>query len=234
LPIEKEVEMREMNVLSVSVHPDDETLGCGATLLKNSAGGNALHWLLVTAAVPPEYSKAQITAQRRQIQAVRDAYPFEQLHWLKLPTTRLESIPLNQIVGRIRDVVEQVRPHTVYVPHRGDVHSDHRVVHEAVMAVTKSFHMRKYGIRRVLACEVLSETDAAYPEVGRAFLPNVLVDVTATFERKIEIFGLFKTETQQGSLPRHESALRALARLRGASIGVEYAEAFMLLREIVA
>ncbi len=220
-------------IVAISVHPDDETLGCGATLLKHAAIGDAIHWLLITAATPPGYSKAQIAAQKRQVEIVRAAYPFRKLHWLKLPTTRLETLPLNRIVGAIRAVVERVKPQIMYVPHAGDVHSDHRIVHDAVMAVTKSFYLQRHGISRVLACEVLSETDAAHPASVCPFVPNVLVNVSDTFERKLEIFGLFKSEIQSGFLPRTESAIRALARVRGASIGVQYAEAFMLLREIV-
>lgn len=221
------------NVLAIAVHPDDETLGCGATLLKCVEKGVPIHWLLVTAAADSSYSAEHIEQQRRQVQAVEKAYPFAQLHWLKLPTTRLETLPLNQVVNALREVVEQVRPEVIYLPHRGDVHSDHRVVHDAAMAVTKSFYMRQYGIRRILACEILSETDAAYPTAGCAFLPNVYVDVSDTFERKLEIFSLFKSEQHSGFLPRNESALRAQARVRGAAIGVEYAEAFMLMREII-
>ncbi len=222
-----------MKVLSISVHPDDETLGCGGALLKHAAAGDELHWLLVTAAKAPDFPPAQIRRQAGQVKAVQAAYPFNQLHWLKLPTTRLETLPLNQVVDRLREVMETVHPEVVYVPHRGDVHSDHRVVHDAAMAITKSFYMRSYGIRRVLACEVLSETDASPALAGTAFLPQVLVDISSTLDRKVEIFELFQSEVHPGFLPRTGSALRALARYRGASIGVEYAEAFMLLREII-
>lgn len=222
-----------MNVLSISVHPDDETLGCGGALLRHLADGDCIHWGLVTAAAESDYDAKQIDRQRRQVEAVNAAYPFHGLHWMKLPTTRLESMPLNQVVDALRGVMEAVRPDIVYIPHRGDVHSDHRVVHDAAMAVTKAFYMRTYGVRKVLACEVLSETDAAYPAPATAFMPNVLLDVSSVLERKLEIFNLFESEIHSGFLPRNAAALRALARVRGAAIGVEYAEAFMLMREVV-
>lgn len=222
-----------MNILSISVHPDDETLGCGATLLKHYAEGDSLHWLLVTAIDESKFPVAEITRQAEQVQAVKRAYPFETLNWLKFPTTRLETIPLNVIVNAIRQVVESMRPEVVFVPNRSDAHSDHRIIFQATQAVLKSFYMRLLGIRRVLACEVISETDAAPPMVENAFLPNVFVDVSATLQRKLEIMRLYQTEVQQDPLPRGESAIRALARLRGATVGVEYAEAFMLIREVI-
>ena len=66
-----------------------------------------------------------------------------------------------------------------------------------------------------------------------AFLPVVFSDITAYVEDKIRIMRLYETEAQADPLPRGPSAIRALARYRGATIGVDYAEAFMLVRELM-
>ena len=219
--------------LVVAVHPDDETLGCGATLLKLANLGASLHWLIVTSAYTPDYSAEQITMQSEQIEKVRQAYPFESLTWLKHPTTRLETLPLVSLIDGLRGCLAQVRPEWVFVPNRSDVHSDHHVVFQALSAVLKPIYMRSLGVKRVLTCEVNSETEAAFPLPENVFLPTSLVDISGTFERKLEIMELYKTEIHPEPLPRSPSAIRALARFRGATIGVEYAEAFMLMREIV-
>jgi LmbE family N-acetylglucosaminyl deacetylase len=65
-----------------------------------------------------------------------------------------------------------------------------------------------------------------------AFTPNLYRDITPYIERKLEILGLYRTEAQPDPLPRGLSAVRALARFRGATIGVEYAEAFLTIREL--
>ena len=222
-----------MNVLAIAVHPDDETLGCGGTLLKLASQGATLHWLILSAVTVPQWSEEHLARQARQIEAVREAYPFASLTWLKLPATQLDRLPLGDIVASIRDVVTEVRPETVFIPNRADVHSDHRVAAQAANAVLKSFYMRPLGVRRVLACEVISETDAAPPFPENAFARNVFVDVTSTLERKLEIMSLFASEVQPEPMPRSLSSIRAQARFRGASIGVEYAEAFSLVREIL-
>jgi len=218
-------------ILSIAVHPDDETLGCGGTLLKHAAEGEALHWLLITAVSEPDYTAAQITRQREQVEAVRKAYRFESVHWLKFPSSRLETLPLNDLIKPIRHVIQQVRPETVFAPNPSDVHSDHRIAFQAVTAALKAFYMRGLGVRRVLACEVISETEAAPPQGVCPFLPTVFVDISATLARKLEIMALYESEIQPDPMPRGPSAIRALARYRGASVGVEYAEAFMLIRE---
>lgn len=223
-----------MDVLAIAVHPDDETLGCGGTLLRHLASGDTIHWLVVTATTVPDFSAERIQTQERQIAAVREAYGFASMQWLRFPSTRLETLPVNALIGAMREAIAAVRPEVVYVPNRSDVHSDHRVVFEASMAVLKSFYMRSLGVRRVLACEVPSETDAGPALAEQAFVPNVFVDVSETLRQKLRIMGdVFESELQGPFMPRGLSALEALARHRGAAIGVEFAEAFMLMREIV-
>jgi N-acetylglucosamine malate deacetylase 1 len=219
-------------VLAIAVHPDDETLGCGGTLLKHQANGSSIHWLLVTAATSPQWSDEQINQQSAQIEAVRSAYKFDSFTWLKLPTTELDRLPLSMIVQKIGDAVRKICPEWVYVPNRCDAHSDHRITAQAVHAVLKSFYLRSLGVKRVLACEVLSETDAAAPLPEHYFIPNVSSDITPWLEEKLKIMALFKTEVHPEPGPRSLSALRAQARLRGATCGVEYAECFMLIHEI--
>jgi N-acetylglucosamine malate deacetylase 1 len=221
-----------MRVLSIAVHPDDETLGCGGTLLKHAVRGDEIHWLIVTEAAAPLWDDAYRAVQARQIAAVREAYEFASLSWLKFPSARLDTLPLGELIPALRERVAAIRPEVVYVPNRSDVHSDHRIVFSAAMAVVKSFYMQSLGVRRVLACEAPSETDAAPALAENGFIPNVFVDVSTTFARKLEIFRLFATEVHDGFGPRGTSAVEALARHRGATVSVEYAEAFMLMMEL--
>jgi LmbE family N-acetylglucosaminyl deacetylase len=113
------------------------------------------------------------------------------------------------------------------------VHTDHQTIFTATMSVLKPCYMAGLGVRRVLCYETLSSTEAAPPQLTRAFVPGVFCDITPYLERKIEILGFYETEAQADPLPRGQSAIRALARYRGATIGVQYAEAFMLVRELM-
>ena len=222
-----------MKVMAIAVHPDDETLGCGGALLKHAKEGASLHWLLITSMHADDFSPEEIEVQEKQVKAVRQAYPFATFHWLRIPTTRVEMVSLNEMITKMQQSVVEVRPDIIYVPHSGDSHSDHRVVFDAALGVFKSFYMLMHGARRVLSCEVISETDAAAPHARMPFVPNVFVDISDTIERKLEIFSLYKTEIHPNFGPRALSSIRAQARTRGATIGVEYAESFMLAREIL-
>ena len=114
------------------------------------------------------------------------------------------------------------------IPHRGDVHTDHQVVFDAVGACCKWF--RYPSVKRVLAYETLSETEFGLnPQAG--FQPNMFVDISLFMERKLELLKIYQSELGEFPFPRSITAVRALAQYRGATSGFEGAEAFMLLRE---
>jgi LmbE family N-acetylglucosaminyl deacetylase len=221
-----------MRILVIAPHPDDETLGCGGSLLKHKANGDSLSWLVATRGHEPQWSAELLEQKEREISAVAAAYSFDNTFRLNFPTIKLDKIPVEELIAGIRDAVTDFKPDCVYLNHAGDVHSDHRVLFEATMSVLKPFYSSKHGVKRVLSYEVFSSTDAAPANPARAFLPNVFIDVTEFLEKKLEIMGLYESELQASPLPRALDSLRALARVRGATIGVEYAEAFMLVREV--
>ncbi|HWF89272.1 MAG TPA: PIG-L deacetylase family protein [Pyrinomonadaceae bacterium] len=221
-----------MRILVIAPHPDDETLGCGGSLLKHKSNGDSLAWLVATRGHEPQWSGQVLEQKEREISAVAAAYGFDHTFRLNFPTIKLDQIPMDEIIGALRDAITQSKPDCVYVNHSGDVHSDHRVLFEATMSVLKPFYSGRHGVKRVLSYEVFSSTDAAPVNPARAFLPNVFTDVTEFLEKKLEIMGLYESELQPSPLPRALDSLRALARVRGATIGVEYAEAFMLVREV--
>jgi len=221
-----------MRILVIAPHPDDETLGCGGSLLKHKANGDSLSWLIATRGHEPQWSAELLERKEQEIAKVSAAYGFENTFRLNFPTIKLDTIPLDEIIVAIRDAVTDSKPDVVYLNHFGDVHSDHRVVFEATMSVLKPFYSGKHGVKKILSYEVLSSTDAAPLNPARAFVPNVFSDVTDFWEKKLEIMALYESELQEYPLPRALDSLRALGRVRGATIGAEFAEAFMLVREV--
>ena len=220
-----------MNVLAVSAHADDETLGCGGTLLRHRDRGDAIHWLVVTDAWEGgRWSTETIAERDGQIDRVAETYGARELTRLGYPAGRLDTVAVADVMDGIGGVVARARPEVVYLVHPGDVHTDHGAAFRATMSVLKPFHLRRLGVRRVLAYETLSSADAA---AIPSFVPNVHADISAWLERKLEVMAMYATEFQPEPLPRSASAIRALARYRGATIGVEYAEALVLIRALV-
>jgi hypothetical protein len=98
------------------------------------------------------------------------------------------------------------------------------------MACTKSF--RYPFIKRVLMYECLSETEFAPALPEKAFIPNYFVDISDFIDKKLEIMEIYESEIDEHPFPRSLNNIKALAHFRGASVGVNYAEAFQLLKFI--
>lgn len=218
-------------VIVVSAHPDDETLGAGGTLLKHIANGDEVHWLIITNVFEHQgFSKARVDSRQEEIKTVSKAFGFKKVFNLNYPTMSLSSSSLLKMVPEISKIFLEVEPNIVYCLNRSDAHSDHRVVFDAVMACTKSF--RYPFIEKVLMYECISETEFAPALSEKAFLPNYFVDISAFFDKKVEIMKIFESELANHPFPRSIRNIEALAIFRGATAGVKYAEAFQLIKMI--
>lgn len=215
-------------ILIVAPHPDDETLGAGGTLLRAKAEGREIHWLIVTEMRAADgWPEAKIRRREDEIGAAAMAFGFASVTKLGFPTAQLDRVPMGDLIGAMGRAVREIAPEVLLLPHRGDAHGDHAVVHDAGTACAKWF--RYPSVRWTLAYETLSETDAALRR-EETFRADLFVDITAQLDRKIETMALFGDEMLAFPFPRSAEAARALAMTRGAASGSAAAEAFMLLR----
>jgi len=221
-----------MRVLVIAPHPDDETLGCGGTLLKHISAGDSVSWVIVTKTYEPRWPAEDIARREQYIERVSAAYGFAQQFRLSFPAARLDTVPLEELLKSIHEIVNEAKPDWIYTVHSGDIHSDHRMVFQATMSAVKSFSSANHGVRRLLSYETISSTDAMPPGATPGFVPNVYCDISPFIERKLEIMSLYESEVHPYPMPRALESIRALARFRGATVASEYAEAFVLLREL--
>jgi len=212
----------------ISAHPDDEILGVGGTLIKHRDNGDEIHWLIATNIYESQgFSKDKITSRQIEIEEVASRLEMH-VHKLEYPTMGLSSRDLLTMVPKISKIFQEVEPEIIYVLNRSDAHSDHRILFDAVMACTKSF--RYPFIREVLMYECISETEFAPSLPEKTFLSNCYVDITKQMDEKIGLMRIYKSELGEHPFPRSERNIRALATFRGATCGVEYAEAFQILK----
>ncbi|WP_340300678.1 PIG-L deacetylase family protein [Roseobacter sp. HKCCD5988] len=216
--------------LVIAPHPDDETLGCGGTLLKARDEGDEIYWLVITGMSDKQcFTTEQIESRRVAIDRVSNAYGFSETILLNFPAAELDSFPMRDIIEGIGSVTTRIKPTDIYLPHRRDAHSDHSIVFDAAISVSKWF--RYSSIERTYVYETQSETDFDLSPDSLGFRPNVFVNISSSIDRKIEIAGMYNSEFAAHPFPRSFQGIRALALLRGAASGFEAAEAFMLLRQ---
>jgi N-acetylglucosamine malate deacetylase 1 len=218
-------------VLVFAIHPDDETLGCGGTLLKHKESGDEIHWLLATESTIENGFKEDFVRNReKEIQKVNNLYGFSSLIRLGFPTMKVDKYDTSIIVNKISEAFFKIKPDIIYLPFKSDVHSDHRIFFDAAFSCTKSF--RYPFIKKVYMMETLSETEFAPSTKEDSFIPNVFIEISPFIDKKIEIMKVFESEIEDHPFPRSEKNIRALATYRGATSNCNYAESFMLLKEI--
>ena len=218
-------------IIVVATHPDDETLGCGGTILKHKEIGDEVYWLIITGMREGQgFRRSEISARKKEIEAADKLYRFNDVFQAGLATTRLDQYPISEIIGRVSKVFNKVKPSVIYMPFYGDAHSDHRIVFDATHSCTKMF--RYPFIKRVLMMETISETDSCQGMKDLVFIPNYFVDITGFLDKKTRIAKIFGSEMGKHPFPRSEENIKALATLRGSQCGCACAESFMMLKEL--
>lgn len=216
------------NVVILTPHPDDETLGCGGTLLKHLNQGDKVYWLIVTT-MGNTFARDKKIKRAQEIIDVATIYQFQKTFELEFEAATLDQVPDGELIKKISEAFQEIQPNIVYVPYPSDIHSDHLAVFDATMACTKWF--RYQSVEKVLAYETLSETDFTINPDANGFRPNVFVNIESYLDKKIEIMKIYESEISEFPFPRSEKAIQSLAYVRGAASGFEAAEAFMLLKE---
>lgn len=221
------------NILVVAPHCDDEILGCGGVIGKFRNEGHNVFVAIVTnghIGAPELFSSSG--TERVQTEA-RNAHNFlgvTKSFFLNFPAPRLDSIPSYKLSISLEKVIRGNKITDLYIPHRGDIHKDHRITYESALVAARPINDNP--VKRVYSYETLSETEWSAPFSDEAFIPNVFYDIDDFLEKKLKAFSFFETQEKMFPHPRSKKALEHLARLRGSTVGFKAAEAFMLVREI--
>ena len=220
-----------MKILVVSVHPDDETLGCGGTLFKHKKSGDTLAWIIVTN-VKKEYgySDERVKSRNEEILKVSKAYDFQKTYIFDFKPAGLNSLTQTDLIDKFASAIDDFKPDTIYLINRSDAHSDHRYAFQACYACTKSF--RYSFVKKILMYECISETEFAPQVSENIFIPNYFVDITDFIDLKVEIMKTYESELGEHPFPRSIENIESLAKYRGTIAGVKYAEAFQLIKFI--
>lgn len=221
--------MRSKSVMVIAPHPDDETLGCGGSLLALRDKGCKLYWLIVTGMKEENgFSTEQIENREAQITKVSESYGFSDVIRLDVDAAKVDKLSKGELVQKFSKAFNEIKPNMLLVPFINDIHTDHKLVAEAVISCTKWF--RYPYIEEVLYYETLSETEQNIDPCHQIFKPNVFIDITPYIKEKIEIMKIYSSEIGSFPFPRSDNGILCAAQYRGLQCGSEAAEAFQLLR----
>lgn len=220
-----------MKILVVAAHPDDEVIGVGGTIRKHVKSGDEVCLLIMTRVYAPEWNENEIELRKNEALQAKKILGIKKIYFGDFPTVKLNMVPTIELTKKIREVVTDVKPEIVYLPPLGDLNRDHDIVANAAMVVCRP--LPGSTVKKVLCYEISSTTRACPPNNGSYFVPTVYVDITEFIDAKIEAMKAYQSEIRDFPNPRSSEGLRIFAQERGLSVGVAYAESFVLVRELI-
>lgn len=213
-------------VLVFAPHNDDEVLGVGGTIAKYAATGNKV----VICEVTSSLVKERLELIRKEAQTAHDTLGVSESIFLDLPVVKLNEITQRDITGKFSEVVKKVDPTIVFIPHIGDMHTDHRIVTDTAMVALRPLAAPR--VKAIFMYETLSETEWNIPSTTNAFMPNAWSDISDYLNKKLVAMNSYQCQLKEAPHPRSLWAVEALAHYRGSTIGVQAAEAFVQVRSI--
>ena len=219
-------------ILVIAPHADDEIIGCGGTIAKAIHRGDEVFVLIVTNAsvgAPELFNEEAIQNVREEAIQAHKYLGVNKTFFLDFPAPALNAFPEYKISVEISEILNTIKPNILYLPHPGDLHQDHKACYRASLVAARP--QGNYSVEEIYCYETLSETEWA-PYQEKAFIPNVFNDVSDFFNQKLEAMSFFKSQIKDFPHTRSIESFEALAKFRGATIGVKRAESFIVERII--
>lgn len=224
-----------MKILIIAAHPDDEVLGCGATMAKHANNGDEVHVVILVEGITSRDGKRSREKRNTDLlQLAKSANKANSILGVKsltlhnFPDNRMDSMDILDVIKVIEDHISRIKPDTVYTHHAGDLNIDHRIVNTAIMTACRP--QPESPVRKILFFEIPSSTGWHVPDPAQSFIPNWFEEVSGTLPTKLKALQVYKSEMKPWPHARSLKAVEHLAKWRGSSVGMEAAEAFSLGR----
>jgi LmbE family N-acetylglucosaminyl deacetylase len=231
--------IRGQRILLVVAHPDDELLGCGASLNKLIDEYNChVKVVILGEGITSRSDKRDIQKWQKQLETHKEnirkaqkAIGYQELSTYEFPDNRFDSVDLLDIVKSIETEKTAFNPSVLMTHHGGDLNIDHQRTFEAV--VTACRPMSHEMVKSIITFETPSGTEWQAGSDPRHFIPNLFFRVSKkNLEAKIAGIEFYEFERRPYPHPRSAEALRIQAQRWGVAIGVDFAEAFMIIRTV--
>lgn len=225
-PSPKDDLIEKIDVLVIVAHPDDETLMCGGTIAKHVKNGEKVRVLILSEGVDSRMDATNVERLAR-LKACDEASNILGCNGevLTYPDQRFDTVARLDIIHAIEKRIEQYRPNTVYTHKDSDPNLDHMITSDAVSIACRA--RPGCSVKLLLMGEVPSSVTRGIP-----FAPNWFVDISETMPDKLKALICYKDEMRDPPHPRSNFNVGSMSMMRGASVGVEYAEAFVLARVV--
>ena len=216
-------------ILVVCAHPDDETLGMGGTIALHTKRRDKVYVLILSEGETARGKKSSnILKRKKQATSACNLLGVKKITFLDYPDQKLDTVALSQLSKDIEMIVKDWSPDIVYTHFWNDINQDHRQVYEATSIAVRP--LPKSKISQFIVFETPSSTE--WGSKKKNFEPNLFIDITKVISKKLQAFNKYKNEVMDYPHPRSKKSITNRARFWGNVVGIDYAESFMIVREI--
>lgn len=205
-----------MKILAIGAHFDDVELGCGGTLLRWKNEGHELHVLTVTTS---GYKDARGNVIRSDEAARAEGEKAAKLMGATLHAGRLPALDFDlgdRLQSQLLAVADEVKPDVILTHWENDAHRDHRYIG------TSSRHCFRNHPRLLFY-------RSNWYHGSELFHENFYVDISSTFEQKLNLLEVFETEYRRAG-EKWRTWASAQAELAGLQAKCRRAEGFQVVR----
>lgn len=223
------MEIKNKKILIVAAHPDDEVLGCGGTLIKLKKN-NKIKILFMTDGVSSRGKRIKEIIQRKK--NCLDLMKYLKLPkplFFNFPDNQMDKVPLLKIVKKIEKILKSFKPEIIFTHYYNCLNVDHQITFKALNTAARP--VGKQSIKKILCFEIPSSSEWILG--NKSFKPNYYINITGQIEDKIKSLKFYENEIRKFPHSRSIEGVRSIAKFRGLSCGLKYAEGFLLVRNIL-
>lgn len=212
-------------ILILAAHPDDETLGCGATISKLSREGNDIHLITFTDGVGSRFDGSP--NRNSKLEKVSEILGIKRINYGNFPDNKMDSVSVLDVAKFIESNVDY-QPDIIFTHFIGDLNIDHVIVTKATLIAFRPQHGNK---TKIYSYYVPSSTDYN-PTI--IYDGNTYVDISQRdVDNKIAALKIYDEEMRTYPHSRSYENIQNLMKVWGSEVGVLYSEKFKMIREII-
>lgn len=216
-------------IMIVAPHPDDEAISSGGLVMFGKKHSSKVLVLYISVGFSRQFVTGKTTEKERmpEIANASKLGNFEyKIAFQGESFTKLDTLPQKDLIEVIEDTSHEFKPNIVCIPFRNSFNQDHRAV---ALASIAAFRPLPQTLRH--QPKVILESEEPYSwTIGEVFKPNFYLDISDHMEEKLDLLSCHKTQLRDDPFPRSVENLKRLAGVRGAEIGVKFAEAYNLIK----
>ena len=218
-----------MNYLIVVAHPDDEVLGCGASMKKWSDNGDKVDICIMSTEAKARAFRPEDKELNDDLKSSSDFLGVNNRYEANFPNIEMNTVPHIRLVQFIESAIEDSKPDIIITHHPADTNNDHLQTSLACQEAIRLFQRRTdvKAINEFWFMEIQSSTDWAVNSGMNLFKPNVWVEIGENgIDDKLKALSMYRGVMRPFPHPRSNEAMKGLAAYRGGQVHYMYAEAF--------